>query len=261
MYETTTLDTGFVNGVPPALFQSQDTVGTIGSMNNEFVELMQSTQESVEDILNFDDLDLRLSSKDFASLDFPEAEMPEEVLDEDCMSDDSSLFSGAPEPFALPSFSRTIGKSGVVTAQAPRKTKNSVKKSTTTKPRIRKNYEVINNESRVYVRYTDSDVLCQRGGLANRHPGNQQYLKAKDVLQPTYFAASKTGRTKVAQDLVDQVHAWGGRFLRFEKGCGWYEIHNLTARTKASQVLREDYTPEQRKEKRERHRANNRVTI
>jgi hypothetical protein len=114
----------------------------------------------------------------------------------------------------------------------------------------RKTYEP---NVKVYVEYKDEDVLCQRGGLANSHPGNAWYHLAKEALQPKYIAASKTDKTDVSQELVDQVHAWGGRFLREDtsraasststSSC-WYEVHNHVARTKAGQALREDYTPE-----------------
>jgi hypothetical protein len=104
---------------------------------------------------------------------------------------------------------------------------------------------------KVYVEYKDEDVLCQRGGLSNRHPGNVWYRLAKEALQPKYFTASKSDKTDVSQELVDRVHARGGRFLKKDSSRAtaqvsscWYEVHNHYARTKAGQALREVYTPE-----------------
>lgn len=114
--------------------------------------------------------------------------------------------------------------------------------------RTRKNYEP---DIYMFVEYTDRDVLCQRGGLANDHPGNGKYLRARDELQLSYTKAGKAEKTAISQRLVDQVHNWNGRFLRKDKlSQKWYEIHNQTARTKAGQALREEYTTEQRAAKR-----------
>jgi hypothetical protein len=115
--------------------------------------------------------------------------------------------------------------------------------------RRRKAYEP---QVKVYVQHQDEDVLCQRGGLANSHPGNIWYRQAKQALQPKYFAASKSCKTDVSQELVNQVHARGGRFLTKDTSRAntaaaascWYEVHNHVARTKAGQALREVYTPE-----------------
>ncbi|KAL7564140.1 hypothetical protein ACA910_021115 [Epithemia clementina (nom. ined.)] len=117
------------------------------------------------------------------------------------------------------------------------------------KKRQRKVYEP---EKRLYVEYTSDDVLCQRGGLANSHAGNRKFLSAKEELQSEYFATPKLKRTLVSQKLVDDVHQWGGRFLR-KDSFGWYEVHNHVARTKAGQALRETYTPEDRAEKRAKY--------
>mmetsp|Transcript_599 Transcript_599/g.1424 ORF Transcript_599/g.1424 Transcript_599/m.1424 type:complete len:295 (+) Transcript_599:2074-2958(+) len=117
------------------------------------------------------------------------------------------------------------------------------------KKRKRKIYEP---EKRLYVEYTGSDVLCQRGGLANTHEGNQRFRNAKDDLQEEYFNTPKLKRTEVSQKLVDTVHTWGGRFLK-KDGNGWYEAHNHVARTKAGQALRETYTPEDRAAKRAKY--------
>ena len=118
--------------------------------------------------------------------------------------------------------------------------------------RVRKTYEP---EVREYHEVTQDDVLCHRGGFANKHPGNLRYHQVKVTLQPLYEATVKAKKREVTQQLVDAVHAWGGRFLEQEEDTErWFEIHEKKALTKASQALRENYTPDQRAAKRARYR-------
>lgn len=118
--------------------------------------------------------------------------------------------------------------------------------------RVRKEYDAPFGQ-RSYFELTALDVGLGRGGEMNRHPGNLRFHDAKRTLQPHYLACFKDSRTDVAQALVDQVHQWGGRFLKKDQK-GYYEVHNHTARTKCSQALREIYTQEERAAKREKHR-------
>ena len=118
--------------------------------------------------------------------------------------------------------------------------------------RVRKVYDAPFGQ-RSYFELTALDVGLGRGGEMNRHPGNLRFHEAKRSLQPHYLACFKDSRTDVAQALVDQVHQWGGRFLKKDQK-GYYEVHNHTARTKCSQALREIYTQEERAAKREKHR-------
>merc|ERR1712154_697991 len=70
-------------------------------------------------------------------------------------------------------------------------------------------------------------------------------------LKACYRSSSKDEKTDWSQCLVDYVHAYGGRFLRFRKDEGiWYEVSNREARKKAGQALREENTPESRAAKR-----------
>jgi hypothetical protein len=90
---------------------------------------------------------------------------------------------------------------------------------------------------------TVHDVLMGRGGRTNHHPGNLRYLDAKRVLQSRYALANKREKTALSQELVDMVRKWGGRFIKLDQGTNfWYEVDNLTARTKASQTLRENFS-------------------
>lgn len=101
---------------------------------------------------------------------------------------------------------------------------------------------------------TDKDVLLGRGGRANNHAGNKRYLAEKDRIQPRYLNATKQEKKDISQELVDIVHAWGGRFLKEDEAMKrWYEVDEKSARKKASQSLREINTPEQRARKRARY--------
>ena len=86
-------------------------------------------------------------------------------------------------------------------------------------------------------------------------------------MQPRYRAALKDDKTAISQELVDAIHAAGGRFLKLNdddnnnsssrnnKASRWYEVDNTTARKKASQTLREVNTPEFRAAKRAKYNS------
>lgn len=103
------------------------------------------------------------------------------------------------------------------------------------------------------VPYNDADVLLGRGGLTNRHPGNQEYLIKKTEMQHRYLKASKQEKTRISQELVDWVYNQGGRFMKVVDD-EWVEIDNAAARKKASQALREINTSETRARKRARYK-------
>lgn len=257
------------------LLRSQETVATLGSMNTEFVDLMKS---GINDDMNDDMMMNTVSVEDDDDDDDTEKQSlpPLEMLplehsasftravaslEMEYLSDDSSVFQ-QPQPHphqdVVDDTPSTADRASPKQTQEADVVHNKARGSPIVKRqkhrRIRKSFDIAPTQRR-YVRYTDADVLCQRGGLANKHVGNHRYLAAKETLQDVYRATPKAGRTAVAQRLVDLVHGWGGRFLRYDgKKGGWYEIHNHTARTKAGQALRESYTPEDRKEKRDRYR-------
>ena len=110
-------------------------------------------------------------------------------------------------------------------------------------------------ENKVFVEYTDNDVLLGRGGLSNKHPGNKRYRKEIENAKAVYRSATKDDKTKWAALLVEYVEKYGGRFLEKDKATGkWYIVPDIVARRKAGQALREDNTPESRAEKRERYK-------
>lgn len=100
----------------------------------------------------------------------------------------------------------------------------------------------------------DQDVLLGRGGRTNHWPGNHQYLQEKLKIQDRYLKAFKEEKTAISQELVDAIHATGGRFVKLDTETDkWYEVDNVTARKKASQTLREINTPEVRLAKRQKY--------
>jgi len=86
----------------------------------------------------------------------------------------------------------------------------------------------------------DVDVLCGRGGLINKHPGNVVYRKVVDYNKPFYQSVHKKYRIFVSQSIVQSILNSGGRFLILgAKGASWIEIGYKRAVQKTSQALRE----------------------
>lgn len=116
---------------------------------------------------------------------------------------------------------------------------------------------------RIYVsQSTVVDVLCGRGELINRHLGNVAFHKEKEAVQRDYLQVgiSRKKKTAIAKELVHIMRCkYGSRFLeRDEERRLWYFADEERIVEKAKQVLREVFTPEMRKEKRERHMASKR---
>jgi hypothetical protein len=130
---------------------------------------------------------------------------------------------------------------------APKRKRPAVTKTSNT----RRNKEP---EVKLYFEPADDDILLGRGGRTNHHPGNKRYLLEKGDIQDRYLAATKQEKTFIAQELVDRVHAWGGKFLAMEETTKqWYQVSPIKARKKASQTLRERNTAEERLAKRLRY--------
>mmetsp|Transcript_7111 Transcript_7111/g.11131 ORF Transcript_7111/g.11131 Transcript_7111/m.11131 type:complete len:406 (+) Transcript_7111:333-1550(+) len=92
-------------------------------------------------------------------------------------------------------------------------------------------------------RPTPEDILAGRGGGTNRHDGNIRFRDEARKLRMIYKDGETDRRTKylISQELVTRVRQYGGRFLEKGRQDGrWYEMDELSARKKASQVLREE---------------------
>jgi hypothetical protein len=86
----------------------------------------------------------------------------------------------------------------------------------------------------------EADVLCGRGGLINKHPGNIAYRKIVDYNKPYYQSVQKKHRILVSQSIVQTILNNGGRFLILgSRGGTWMEIGFKRAVQKTSQALRE----------------------
>merc|ERR1711933_500875 len=100
-----------------------------------------------------------------------------------------------------------------------------------------------NNVTSLHVIPTENDVLLGRGGKSNNHIGNQRYLKEVERMKSFYRNACKNDKTDWAQRLVNRVHSYGGRFVKYStEDSVWYEVSNKVARKKAGQAMRENNT-------------------
>ena len=110
-------------------------------------------------------------------------------------------------------------------------------------------------EEKEYVTVTDKDVLLGRGGYSHHHPGNKSYRKLILDNQKIYKKLDNNEKTALSMKVVAQVKESGGRFLKRDENAleqMYYIVHDVTARLKVSQALREDHTPDGRRLKKER---------
>ena len=86
--------------------------------------------------------------------------------------------------------------------------------------------------------YSDTDVLCGRGGKAIHHSGNKKFRVIVKNFHPEYTAKSRDKKREVAQKIVDIISDNKGRFLRITNK-KWEEVDNDIAVDKTMQALRE----------------------
>jgi len=95
------------------------------------------------------------------------------------------------------------------------------------------------------VQFTDRDVLLGRGGMTNKHLGNQTFRDLVERVKPMYHGyESKAKKKSVSQLVVDDIQQKGGRFLKnlrkdINSRDEWVIAKPDEARKKASQALRE----------------------
>lgn len=92
--------------------------------------------------------------------------------------------------------------------------------------------------------YQDTDIIMGRGGNATYHPGNRRYLAAMKRRLVQYHKSERSEKIRVSQQVVDEVRAWGGRFLKRVGSNEYVEVSNKIARTRVSQALRDGKTSE-----------------
>lgn len=110
-----------------------------------------------------------------------------------------------------------------------------------------------NDSSDFVAKPTDLDVLCGRGGLINKHPGNIVYRRVVDHNKTYYKQVPKRHRILVSQSIVQTIQTHGGRFLQSisqrsqrtnnQEGnsldSAWITVSFRRAVQKTSQALRE----------------------
>ncbi|KAL7539248.1 hypothetical protein ACHAWF_006351 [Thalassiosira exigua] len=100
----------------------------------------------------------------------------------------------------------------------------------------------------------DNDIICGRGGLALKHPGNMAYRKIVGLNKELYATCLKTEKLRISKSIVAAIREIKGRFLEREDGkiptsldekdaegnpVTWKDIGDKRAVEKTSQALRE----------------------
>ncbi|KAL7535868.1 hypothetical protein ACHAXR_006785 [Thalassiosira sp. AJA248-18] len=100
----------------------------------------------------------------------------------------------------------------------------------------------------------DNDIICGRGGLALKHPGNMAYRKIVGLNKELYATCLKTEKLRISKSIVAAIREINGRFLEREDGktsssldekdengnpVTWRDISDKRAIEKTSQALRE----------------------
>ncbi|KAL3930368.1 MAG: hypothetical protein SGARI_004502, partial [Bacillariaceae sp.] len=86
----------------------------------------------------------------------------------------------------------------------------------------------------VYACPNSKDILLGKGRRIMKHPGNKDLRLLLEVKTHRWEPASNQDKGKLARELVREIRASGGRFLREEEN-GWFvEVDEDTARQKVS---------------------------
>lgn len=88
--------------------------------------------------------------------------------------------------------------------------------------------------------FTDADVLCGRGGQAQKHVGNKTYRALVNLNKQLYVSCRTTEKIKISRSIVAAIREQKGRFLERDSRTGlFYDITDKKAVEKTSQALRE----------------------
>ena len=93
--------------------------------------------------------------------------------------------------------------------------------------------------------YLFHNNTTQHRGAINSHPGNVAFRRLVHQHRTTYFAPTtrKLDKARIAKEIMAQVHALPGRFLKKDGKTGkWLEINEKKAKKKIGQAFR-DRTP------------------
>jgi hypothetical protein len=84
-----------------------------------------------------------------------------------------------------------------------------------------------------------NDVLCGRGGLSNKNPGNRVFRRLVNFNKQSYqMCHNPSHKQLIVASLIVATQRRGGRFLR-KQGQVWVEISHKDACVKTAQALRE----------------------
>ena len=84
------------------------------------------------------------------------------------------------------------------------------------------------------------DVLCGSGKALMHHPGNQKFRTLVKARVDQYFDSDRHRKAQISEDVVRDVEAMGGRFLKQDKSDrAWHVIGRAEAIDKTSQALRD----------------------
>ena len=95
-----------------------------------------------------------------------------------------------------------------------------------------------------FIHTTQHNATNHRGAV-NSHPGNVAFRRLVHKHRTTYFASTtrKLDKARIAKEIIAQVHALPGRFLKQDgKTAKWLEINEQKAKKKVGQAFR-DITP------------------
>jgi hypothetical protein len=88
--------------------------------------------------------------------------------------------------------------------------------------------------------YSEADVLCGRGGAAQKHVGNKTYRALVNLNKQLYASCRTTEKIKISRSIVAAIREQKGRFLEKQDGSElFYDIGDKKAVEKTSQALRE----------------------
>jgi len=95
---------------------------------------------------------------------------------------------------------------------------------------------------------SNDDVLMGRGGKNNQHIGNERLREMARARAADYKAADKKEKSEISLDLIRQVHANGGRFLKRDPvSMQWHLVPVELSRVKASQCCRDAVSMKKRR--------------
>jgi hypothetical protein len=104
---------------------------------------------------------------------------------------------------------------------------------------------------------SESDIICGRGGSANKHNRNHSYLPIILEEQRRYKVLPKKVKSDYRDQVIERIKASGARFVKWDNIKNKYFIQTDQAvKEKVSQALREDHTPEGRAGKMSRQTKN-----